>query len=46
MYSMKNLRHVRRYAHKALKLPERPVDTSFLVSNYTAPALAAAYQDR
>ncbi|RHY64862.1 hypothetical protein DYB38_004731 [Aphanomyces astaci] len=31
---------------KAVKLPEYPVDTSYLVSHYTAPALAAAFRDR
>ncbi|KAF0694973.1 Aste57867_14196 [Aphanomyces stellatus] len=33
-------------SHKALKLPQHPVDTTYLVSHYTAPALAAAFSDR
>ncbi|OQR89945.1 hypothetical protein THRCLA_22611 [Thraustotheca clavata] len=33
-------------SHKALKLPEYPVDTTYLVSHYTAPALAAGFSDR
>ncbi|OQR96259.1 hypothetical protein ACHHYP_16559 [Achlya hypogyna] len=36
----------RLYSHKALKLPEYPVDTTYLVAHYTAPALAAGFSDR
>ncbi|ETV95626.1 hypothetical protein H310_11054 [Aphanomyces invadans] len=36
----------RHLSTKAVKLPEYPVDTSYLVSHYTAPALAAAFSDR
>ncbi|CAK4638133.1 hypothetical protein AeMF1_011671 [Aphanomyces euteiches] len=36
----------RSLSNKALKLPEYPFDPSELVSQYTAPALAAAFSDR
>ncbi|EQC31707.1 hypothetical protein SDRG_10500 [Saprolegnia diclina VS20] len=36
----------RLFSHKALKLPEYPVDTTYLVAHYTAPALAAGFSDR